>query len=812
MPKATPERFRTPRRSLPPLPTIAASESGDQSDISVSVHEADYDKNPTKLFVLVNKKRWDEALTHLKNKPSESSVWIYKTHTDTNNIRWRLLPLHAALVFKAPDPLIQALIQANPSGAGEPDDRGLTPLHLAFRHSSSDLVLYLLLQAAPESITKRDPKGRVPIQLIETTSNKSYNSIESSENASNAVVSTQSGFAYYVDLVRKKEREIMQREMEELLQQQVSNLQEAQQQKFQKEFHTFEQNLLARIQAEKEQVAHEWKLKSGSVAEALTIKHEKEKEVLKLNFNEKMQRIQLEEEFLKEELEQNFRVMLDTQKQEMETAMARQAEAMKQLEKERDDALAKTYLLENEIQTIYKASHQVQSGEAQDDVCLYLVGEKNALSLHEEPEEELGGEHELTDEIRKLKSQVCQLQQQLSQRDTCAASQANEINKENQQLEELDEARTAARLWEEQAKTLQDTLLEMIKVFENKEEIEPAQDDEVERDSLETKFDPEVQQASENSEESENIKDGIRQLQDDFIQTGVNQEFKDRQTEQIKKLEQERDEARAAATALDDNIKSLRAILQEMQAIDEVGKLFTGVMSTVAAERDSLQATLQKQLQVADELGEEIQNLKLQMNSLNKQNAEYEESQLRQIDTVKELVSERDKFCAALLESEKKFMALHETFKNIESSAVNKTTISNSQSNSSDHDLIQMQFEEQTECICKTREEGEHLKSEVLKLRTETEILSRNLDSIKIDHEKQLIFIRNLEEICMKNDENLARITKENQDLTLRNINLIRQNEQMSTIHMKELTKARLSLYRASEEKRAFFVGDHLHR
>jgi hypothetical protein len=130
--------------------------------------ERDFDKDPTLLYTLIHKKEWHEAIEYVRGNPEEARVWVSRTEKD-GRLRWRLLPIHAAIVFKAPEPVVETLLAAYPKGAQSKDDQGMLPLHLAFRNGSSEGVVNLLLVAYPQSIDVMDRKGRIPLVLAQAS-------------------------------------------------------------------------------------------------------------------------------------------------------------------------------------------------------------------------------------------------------------------------------------------------------------------------------------------------------------------------------------------------------------------------------------------------------------------------------------------------------------------------------------------------------------------------------------------------------------------------------------------------------------------
>jgi len=139
-----------------------------EAGIEISVPSVvNYDTNPTKLYSLIESKQITEAIEHCKSHPEESSTFVVKK--DGTSIRWKLLPLHAALMMRSSDSLIKTLVISFPEGVKEKDDRGMLPLHLAFCFSASESVINVLLDVYAEAMEVKDSKGKVPIDHIEKT-------------------------------------------------------------------------------------------------------------------------------------------------------------------------------------------------------------------------------------------------------------------------------------------------------------------------------------------------------------------------------------------------------------------------------------------------------------------------------------------------------------------------------------------------------------------------------------------------------------------------------------------------------------------
>jgi len=130
--------------------------------------ECDYDTNPTELYLAVQRKDWEGAVDRVVACPQEASTWVSRKEAD-GKLRWRLLPLHAAIIFRAPEKTISALLGAFSQGAACKDDQGMLPLHLAFRNGCDEDSVNLLLMAHPQSIDVQDRKGRTPLVLAQNS-------------------------------------------------------------------------------------------------------------------------------------------------------------------------------------------------------------------------------------------------------------------------------------------------------------------------------------------------------------------------------------------------------------------------------------------------------------------------------------------------------------------------------------------------------------------------------------------------------------------------------------------------------------------
>jgi len=132
--------------------------------------EADYDQGATVLYRSIENKDWDAAMQRLETAPEEAKTWVSRREPGTEKTRWRLLPLHAVCIFRAPLALIEMLIETYDEGPQMKDDQGMLPIHLACRNGASKGVVLTLLRAFPESLYVMDRKRRSLQDLINNSS------------------------------------------------------------------------------------------------------------------------------------------------------------------------------------------------------------------------------------------------------------------------------------------------------------------------------------------------------------------------------------------------------------------------------------------------------------------------------------------------------------------------------------------------------------------------------------------------------------------------------------------------------------------
>lgn len=124
----------------------------------------DYDDEPSALYELLEASNWEKAETRSQSHPHETRTWIVRLDRN-KRVRWKLLPIHAAIIFQAPCTVVKTLLETYPGALTKRDDQGMLPLHLAFRHKhDDDDLLELLLTKYPDAVRVVDQRGRLPLE------------------------------------------------------------------------------------------------------------------------------------------------------------------------------------------------------------------------------------------------------------------------------------------------------------------------------------------------------------------------------------------------------------------------------------------------------------------------------------------------------------------------------------------------------------------------------------------------------------------------------------------------------------------------
>ena len=200
----------------------------------VSRLECDYDLDPTKLYEALQLRNWDAAVDRCKEADYEARTWVSRKEKD-GKLRWRLLPLHAAIIFKAPEIVVEALLAAYPKAAESKDDQGMLPIHLAFRSGSSEGIVDILLAAYPQSVEVKDRKGRIPLVLAQACT---------SPNRESFMRALERGPSYYAVAAAATERAAVRAEQQALFDVKLQEINEAHAQKIEMIRLNYEQSVI----------------------------------------------------------------------------------------------------------------------------------------------------------------------------------------------------------------------------------------------------------------------------------------------------------------------------------------------------------------------------------------------------------------------------------------------------------------------------------------------------------------------------------------------------------------------------------------
>ena len=137
--------------------------------------EVDYEVAPTDLFQAIEARQYEYAELMYNEAnirfTKDCKTWVVTRGQKEDQLRFRALPLHAALVFGAPDDLVMKIYSSYPLAARGRDVRGRLPIHLAMEHKASNTIVSLLIEAFPKGIFATDKKNMTPLDYIDDSSN-----------------------------------------------------------------------------------------------------------------------------------------------------------------------------------------------------------------------------------------------------------------------------------------------------------------------------------------------------------------------------------------------------------------------------------------------------------------------------------------------------------------------------------------------------------------------------------------------------------------------------------------------------------------
>ncbi len=133
--------------------------------------ETDYDTAPTDLFQALEARQFDYAnemfLQVYKQFNKDCKTWVIARGLNQNaQLRFRALPLHAALVFGAPAELVMKILNAYPNATRGRDVKGRLPVHLAFEHNAIEEVVASIIEIFPRGFFATDKKDKSPLDYV----------------------------------------------------------------------------------------------------------------------------------------------------------------------------------------------------------------------------------------------------------------------------------------------------------------------------------------------------------------------------------------------------------------------------------------------------------------------------------------------------------------------------------------------------------------------------------------------------------------------------------------------------------------------
>ena len=162
----------------------------------IPILECDYDSNPNSLYVALEDRDWnavsdilgmtgegddddddddddDGSIAEAGNDNSKAEenettrkrkilamTWVLRRNTD-GTVKWRITPLHASVLFDAPENVLERLLVVHPVAVQLKDDQGNLPLHLAYKTGLSDDKLDMLIAMYPESTEVLNHRGKL---------------------------------------------------------------------------------------------------------------------------------------------------------------------------------------------------------------------------------------------------------------------------------------------------------------------------------------------------------------------------------------------------------------------------------------------------------------------------------------------------------------------------------------------------------------------------------------------------------------------------------------------------------------------------
>lgn len=98
--------------------------------------------------------------------PLEQVMTLVTRCDDNQKLMWARLPIHLALLLRAPLSVIRNLVNAFPESLAFPDNDGCLPLHRALQCSAHDNVVEFLVSQFPEAIRVRNAHKQSALSMV----------------------------------------------------------------------------------------------------------------------------------------------------------------------------------------------------------------------------------------------------------------------------------------------------------------------------------------------------------------------------------------------------------------------------------------------------------------------------------------------------------------------------------------------------------------------------------------------------------------------------------------------------------------------
>jgi hypothetical protein len=105
----------------------------------------------------------------------QARTWVVRMSdgpAEWRRVEWRRIPLHVALMRRAPNGVVARLVRLYPESVRCIDERRRLPLHLALRYGADDQMVVYLLMHYPDAVHWTAADGRSPIDCALAAKNK----------------------------------------------------------------------------------------------------------------------------------------------------------------------------------------------------------------------------------------------------------------------------------------------------------------------------------------------------------------------------------------------------------------------------------------------------------------------------------------------------------------------------------------------------------------------------------------------------------------------------------------------------------------